>query len=188
VFVLNGQGYTKPEADKLKDVAIRATITPLTSDELFKTLAVSGFYYNGYDNSKKYGGLTKSRYGALVSYSYKFVSVNAEYIARTDSAVGQLTTTNGNALSLFGEIKSPVEDFNQFSIVWRYDKVNPNADLSAPSYDYFVFGVTYKPNDKLAFAVDYQPTYYATNTLKKTDNTYTGFDQKIYLHMMLNLQ
>jgi phosphate-selective porin len=189
LYVLNGAGYDNPESEKFKDVAVRATITPLVTDELFKTLAVSGFYYNGNDNSKKFGGLTKNRYGALLSYSYKIASVNAEYLSRSDSTSGNPTvSTNGNVVSIFGEIKSPFEEYNQFSLVYRYDKVTPNNDVSALSSDYFIFGLSYKPNEKLAFALDYQPTYYATKTLKMTDNTYTDFDQKIYLHMMLNLQ
>lgn len=183
----NGKGYTNPETDKYKDIAFRAILNPAPQEPLLKSLQISGFAYLGYENGKKYSGLPKNRYGVLAYYAYDIASIGIEYASRVDAPLHPDTTVTGAFFSVVGEIKSPWEIFSEFSLLWRYDAIDPNTSANKDGYDFAVVGIVYKPNTKVTFSLDYQGTFAESKTLKKSSGGFVDYDARYYLHMIVNL-
>ena len=185
--VYNGKGYTSPETDKYKDIAFRASLNPFPSHQLLRSLMVAGFTTIGYENGKKYSGLPKNRYGVLGYYSYSIASIGIEYGTRTDAPTHPDTTKTGSFTSVFGEVQSPWNSLDAFSIIWRYDFVDPNTSNDNDGYDFAVVGITYKPNKRITFVADYQGTVAETKNLKTTAGGYVDYDARYFIHMIVSL-
>jgi regulator of replication initiation timing len=185
-FILNGTGYASPEANRFKDVALKATVSPFPQDPTLKGLTVTGYVYKGANMSKASLALQRDRLGALVSYSYSVASIGVEYDTRKDAPSNPDTVLSGNALSFFGEIKSPVEDLKKFSFIWRWDVSEPNINKGNDALRFGVLGLVYKVHDKLTFAVDRQWTKAEGATITRTDGTKTSYDNRWFLHTIVN--
>ncbi|MCX7983771.1 MAG: hypothetical protein N3A63_02575 [Bacteroidetes bacterium] len=185
--ILNGKGFTNPESDKYKDVILRTTITPFPTDKNFKTLSLSGFTYLGYENGQRYSGLPKNRYGLLAYYSYDILSAGIEYITRTDAPSHPDTTATGSVVSFVSEILSPWEQFSKYSLILRYDQIDPNTSTPHDGYSFIVVGIVYKPNSKVALSLNIQETFAESKTLRRTTGGFVDYDERIYCHMIVNL-
>jgi len=147
-FVLNGSGYTSAETNRYKDVALRASVYPFVDDPLLKPLLVAGYVYKGSNLSTTSTALPRNRFGGLVSYAYSVVSGAVEYNSRADAPKYADTLVYGTALSFFGEIKAPVNEWrDKCSFLWRYDVVEPNDKKGGDVCRLKIIGFIYKPVD-----------------------------------------
>jgi hypothetical protein len=185
-FILNGSGYSSPEANRFKDVAFRANVTPFPEDPALKTLAIAGYVYKGANTSKNAFALKRDRIGAVISYSYSVASVGVEYNIRKDAPTNPDTVLSGNAISFFGELKSPIEELKKLSFVWRWDVFEPNVDKGNDSQRFGILGLVYKVHDRLTFAVDRQWMKTESATMVRTDGIKIAYDNRWFLHTIVN--
>jgi hypothetical protein len=186
-FILNGNGFTSPETNRFKDFALKASITPFVDNSLLKTLLFAGYAYKGSNLSAVSNALKRDRVGGLVSYNYSVATVSAEYNIRKDAPSNPDTVSTGNALSLFGEIKVPIEEWkNKLTLFWRYDIAEPNVDKGGDMTRFGILGVAYKPTDKITVAIDHQWVRAESETLKRNDGTKTEYDGRWFLHSIIN--
>ncbi len=139
IAVLNGNGYSKIEDDKYKDIVPRITINPLPNDDILKGLSMSGYYYLG----KKASGddsVDKTRAGGLLSFNYDFINIGGEFETSKDADV------NGMGFSVFGDVKlakflpSPL---NNLGILGRFDSWDANTDKDDDAHTVLIVGLIY---------------------------------------------
>jgi hypothetical protein len=186
-FILNGSGFTAAETNRFKDYAVRATFTPFLSDALLKSFTVGGYVYMGSNSNSTTVSLARNRFGGLAGYTYAVASFNVEYNIRKDAFTHPDTITTGNSISLFGEVKAPVDEWkNILSLVWRFDVVEPNEKAGGDMTRFSIIGLSYKPSDKLTFVFDRQLTAGETKSMKKNDGTKTNTDNRWLLNTIVN--
>jgi hypothetical protein len=177
-YVLNGNGYGNPEFNRFKDVALRAEIVPMASDETLKGLKITGMYYKGANSvsSTDYssGALKNDILGAMLSYQGDQFSIGAEYLgnAKAVSASGHVVDSlayTQNVISMFGELKAPGSMKEELSLFARLDLFTPtNLDISAVTdatasasntkNTFMVAGLAYKASKSVTLTADYQGT------------------------------
>jgi hypothetical protein len=186
-FILNGSGYTSAETNRFKDYALRASVSPFVDDPVLQPLTVAAYVYKGSNQAKNSLALPRNRFGAMIYYAYSVASMGIEYNIRKDAPTNPDTTISGNGLSLFGEIKAPVEDLrSKLSLVWRFDLLEPNVDKGADIQRFTILGLAYKPHDRVTFVLDRQWTKAESAVLTRNDNTKTTYDGRWFLHTLVN--
>jgi hypothetical protein len=187
--LFNGSGYSSPEANRFKDFAVRATLTPLSD----QPLTLAGYYYKGGNESKIKQYLGKDRWGALASYSYQGVTVGLEYNEKHDQGKPsnytlEDTTVGGKAISFFGEAKSPFGDvLGPLALLWRFDYIDNNGKVGGDIGRYWIVGLSYKVSDKLTFILDRQTNNVEPGILlTRVDKVKIDYDNKWFLHAQLN--
>lgn len=187
VFVINGSGYTAVEANRFKDIAARVVIAPFPEDQTLKSLKLASYYYIGRNINATGQGLARERIGGFVSFSTSLFSIASEYNRRQDASSSPDTLVSGSGLSVFGEIKAPFEELqNKLSLVWRYDVVEPNTDKDGDMTKFLIFGIAYKPNDKLTFVLNRQLTMAEKEVFTKYDKTKTDSEGRWFLHAIVD--
>jgi|WetSurMetagenome_2_1015567.scaffolds.fasta_scaffold66430_2 hypothetical protein len=186
-LLLNGSGYSSPEADRFKDLAVRASVTPIAD----QPLVLAGYYYKGAATGKIKQSLGRDRWGGLVSYALKGVTMGLEYNEKGDQ--GRLTNTaadttqKGQAISFWGEAKSPFEGFlGSFALLWRFDYVDANTSVGKDISRFTIGGLSCKVNDKLTLILDRQTQATESLVLTRVDKVKIDYDNKWYLHAQLN--
>lgn len=186
--IFNGNGYANPEANRFKDLAVRATLTPIADQPLI----LAAYYYKGSTESTIKQTLGRDRWGALLSYAYKGITLGLEYGEKHDQ--GRLTTTSadttqkGNLVSCFGHAKAPFEGFlGSLTLLWRFDYIDGNTSVGQDISRLWIAGVSCKVNDKLTLVVDRQT--HSTEPklpLTRVDKVKIDYDNRWYLHAQLN--
>ncbi len=186
-FILNGSGFTSAETNRYKDFALRASVTPFVDDPLLKPLLVAGYVYKGSNMSTTSTVLPRNRFGGLVSYTYSVASATVEFNSRQDAPKYADTLVSGTALSFFGEIKAPLDEWkDKVSLLWRYDVVEPNDLKGGDQTRLKILGLTYKPVDKIVLALDRQWTNSETKTMKQFDNVLIDFENRWFFHVIVS--
>ena len=186
-FIMNGSGFTSAETNRYKDFAVRANVYPFVDDPLLKPLLLAAYMLKGSMMNTKSSALPRDRYGALVSYSYSVASATVEYNSRQDAAKYADTLVDGSALSFFGEVKAPLDEWkNKVSLLWRYDIVEPNDKKGGDVTRLKILGLIYKPVDKLVFAIDRQWIDAETKSMKQFDNILISKDNRWFFHVIVN--
>jgi hypothetical protein len=187
--IYNGSGYSNPEANRFKDFALRATLTPVANEPL--TLAA--YYYMGNGESTIKQSLGKNRWGALASYSYSGVTVGLDYNEKQDKAKPANitladTTQSGRAISFFGEAKAPFDGFlGTLAFLWRLDYIDANTSVGQDITRYWIAGISCKVNDKLTVIVDRQTNKTESAVmLTRVDKAKIDYDNRWFLHVQLN--
>jgi hypothetical protein len=187
--IYNGAGYSSPEANRFKDFAVRATLTPLAS----QPLTVAAYYYKGGNESKIKQYLGKDRWGALISYAYQGVTVGVDYNEKRDQGKPsnitlEDTIQTGKAISFFGEAKSPFEGFlGSLALLWRLDYIDANSTVGRDIGRYSIVGISWKASDKLTFILDRQTNNVEPGILlTRVDKVKIDYDNKWFLHAQLN--
>lgn len=201
-YLFNGNGYTAPEFNRFKDVAVRLQIVPLPDNEDLKGLKVTFMDYMG---TKSLADQTiQSTYpiknnnlGLMLSYQGDMFSVGAEYLTNSTGVAKSgsvLDTTNtANVISIYGSVKAPGDLKEYWELFARMDMYTPTgADVSnvtdvlpvtAPSVaatsanvknTFIIAGLAYKPSSKLTFALDYQGTSFGKMIAKVYNGTATA--------------
>ncbi len=194
--VFNGNGFRNAEANRFKDIALRATITPLMKGGGdFKNLQVAARYYTGNTGL----GVSRSRLGVLAALPHDKFSITAEYTMAQDNVTDiSANTVKITGLSLMGEIKGNIvsEDLAKLAIVGRFDSYNPNTELTdaqrtttaAATFTKLILGLSCKISNPITAVLDYQTMTYGTaDLLTKWDGTKTSTDSRLYLHFIVNL-
>jgi hypothetical protein len=186
--VYNGAGFSKPEADRFKDLALRVSLNPIAD----QPLTLAAYYYKGASPSKISQALGKDRWGALASYVYQGVLVGVDFNEkREDGKPSNVTlpdtTLAGQAISFFGEAKFPFEGFlSSFALVWRLDYIDANTTVGRDISRFWIAGVSWKVNDKFMLILNRQ-TIEAEPTVLMTrvDNVKIDYDNRWYLHALV---
>ncbi len=191
-FILNGNGFTSAETNRYKDFAIRANVYPFIDDPLLKPLLLAAYVLKGSNISTTSSALPRNRFGALLSYTYSFASATVEYNSRQDAPKYADTLLYGSALSFFGEVKAPVDEWKEkCSLVWRFDVVEPNDKKGGDVTRLKILGLVYKPFDKLILSIDRQWIDAETKSMKPWDwdivlkNTINK-DDRWFFHVIVN--
>jgi hypothetical protein len=186
--IYNGSGYSSPEANRFKDLAVRATVTPLAN----QPLTLGAYYYKGGNESKIKQYLGKDRWGALASYSYCGVTAGVEYNQKHDQGKPSNvalddTTLVGDAISFFGEAKSPFDGFlGSLALIWRFDYTDANTDGGRDIARFWIAGISCKISDKLMFVIDRQTNSVEPGVLlTRVDKAKIDYDNKWFLHAQL---
>lgn len=169
IQVLNGTGYSKSEDNKYKDIIPRITITPLPSDKILKGLALSGYYYLGKRSEGDRDDLTRNRLGALLSFSYDFLSIGGEFDMSTDQKLkdSNVEDVNGSGFSAFGEVKlNKIAPLKDLAIFGRFDSWDPNTDKENDAHTALIAGLCYTVANNVRAAIDMQQTTYETDLYK----------------------
>jgi hypothetical protein len=186
-YMFNGNGYAAPETNRFKDVAFRLNVSPFPDDPALKQLLVAGHWYKGSNISTTSLALPRDRYGVFLSYGYSFATIGVEYDVRKDALLNPDTLLTGNAFSIFGEIKSPWEEWrNAISLVWRHDILEPDVDKGGDMTRFTILGLAYKLHEKVTLVLDRQWTKAETESLKRNDGTKTDYDDRWLFHMIIN--
>ena len=176
--ITNGTGYSVPENDRFKDIGLRFSFTPFGSDSgLFRTLAITPWYYKGWNASAFAGvpnsiadGLQKDRWGFFVGNRDRKLTFGAEIAQRMEELEAgvppaRVVTDRTSQLVSGFAIVRPMEWFNSskrspFSIVGRYDqfKLDNDAPASAanPSTRFTVAGLSWDLTPSTTLTLDYQ--------------------------------
>jgi len=180
--VVNGTGYTAPEVDRFKDVAVRATFTPLANGtSMFKSLAISPWYSMGSTASAfvlggagQVGpvseGVQRDRRGLFVGLKDRRLVGGFDWSQRVEgvesgaNTAGNprvVTTRTSGLMSVFA-LARPMEWMNKdkqspWGLVGRYDtfELNTSATPSA-SNSFVVFGAFWDVSARTTFTVDLQ--------------------------------
>jgi hypothetical protein len=176
--VVNGTGYEAPEANVFKDYGLRLSLTPLgASKGMFKTLAISPWFYAGGNASKFFADAThpidtrlaRNRYGIFVGNRDRRFTFGGDFVQKNDDSeagatplADVITGTTGKLWDGFVivrplEFGKPNLQKNSIGLVLRYDHFTPNNNVSGDQ-TFLVAGIMWEPTRKAALALDYQTT------------------------------
>ena len=179
--VTNGSGYQAPEADRFKDVALRATFTPLAARPgLLQTLAISPWVYKGFTASRFAAGgpgqvgpvaeaLTRDRWGIFAGIRDPRLTVAAHYAhraegfetgANTPASPRVVTADSSGSLWSAYTIVRPWhwqvgKNTARLGAVLRWDRFTPRTAVTGHE-DLVVAGVQFEPTTRTALTFDYQ--------------------------------
>ena len=182
----NGNGYSRPEADRFKSYAARLTLTPLAAGThgLMTTFAISPwidinqsaskFVSGGAGQTGAIGeGLLRNRYGIFAGIRDPRLVIGAGYSQRVDGTEGGANTAasprsvsdvKGNLISAFTVIRpfhlADSKSKSPVSIMVRYDAIQPDKSLSSQRNHLFesslILDVAHSRRAQVAF--DFQET------------------------------
>lgn len=189
-YVFNGNGYTAPEFNRFKDVAVRLQIVPMPTDEHLKELKITFMDYMGSNLAtaadQSTGAIKNNILGAMLSYQGEQFNLAAEYLSRqtgtTKSGVILDSTNTASVISIFGSVKAPGELKEYLELFARVDMYTPtNADISSVTdatananntkNTLIIAGLAWKPAAKLTLALDYQGTSFSHPIASQFDGT-----------------
>jgi hypothetical protein len=155
----NGEGYHAAESNKYKMGDIRLTYTPLPENDFWKNLRLTGYFQGG-----RYAS-NQDRYRVIGNISYKNdrFTLAGEYLyasdpySRVSSKHPSLAGLSGDAkargISVYGVLKFP-DKWNKFSLIGRYDYLDPDNDVSDNSHYRYIYGISYRLNKNVRFLID----------------------------------
>jgi hypothetical protein len=159
IGVFNGSGINRADFNDVKDVIGRIILHPI------KGLDLGGSFYSGWtpDSASLAGELSKlnlkldnsykpslsglrQRFGGELSYSYKFISLKAEYMTGKDGS----TTRSG----YYGQIAAFILP-DRLQLAGRYDIYDKDVDREDNISTYIAFGANYFFNPNALLQVAY---------------------------------
>lgn len=180
VTVMNGPGYTSRETDRFKDYAARVTLTPFAGSgpALWRTLALTGWAYQGAVGSKFAGGgagqtgpvgssLQRDRWGVFAGVRHPRLTMAAQYAARSDegeagdntsAAPRTVTDSSGHLASAYAMVRvlggqdSPLWPVH---LLARVDQVTTHAGRG-DRHRLVIAGLVWDLNSAASLALDYQ--------------------------------
>lgn len=184
-FMMNGTGYSAPEANRFKDYVARLTLAPFASSDALKGLTIAGLAYIG--NNGTAVALEKNRLGGFVGYTCGFFMLGSEYLIVKNAPSNPDSIQTGYVFSVFAELKCPLEGFaSKFSLIGRVDSYDPNRSKGGDMTRFQVIGLVYKANDRVWWVVDNQKCWTEKATQKAVDGSYVDTDVRWYLHAIIN--
>lgn len=159
--LVNGEGYSKLEVDKGKQVQARVSVDPMAKN---KDLALPITGYVGYSfNPDDAQQLIAS---GVVGFDQKF------FTGSVQALFNQQYEVNGFGYSVVALPHIP----KVATVVFRMDHFDPNTDAADDAYTTIIGGLSHNFAKKVAIAGTYQQT-----TLEATPNTPTS---GVYLNML----
>lgn len=157
--VVNGGGYKNPSRSKRVDEEGRVAFEPV--DGL--TVALGAYTGDRGQNTETTSAInTASRWDFLANYKVSAFHVGVEYFSADNwNNVTSAATDKADGYSLFGDY-SITPDVAVFA---RYDSARPSKDINSTLKDtYYNFGVSFKSNEQITWAVAYKSEKLADNT------------------------
>ena len=169
--VVNGTGYTRREADRYKDLGVRASVTPFAgrATGVLASMALTAWVYEGAtagapltDGSRRplsrdrwglHAGIRGARLTAAIDHSR-----SSDDIQTGSDPLGVVVTPRDGAItSAFAIVRplAPPAGTSRFGVVGRYDQVE-RGDLPGSDYHYVLGGALYDVNSRLSIALNYQ--------------------------------
>lgn len=154
VGIFNGSGINKADLNEAKDVVGRLILHPI------KELDLGGSFYTGWspDSSVIYKTASKDntpanllggkrqRFGAELSYTYKFLNFKGEYLVGTDNSKSKS--------GYYGQLAAFVLQ-NKLQIVGRYDTYDKDVDKDDNITTNITFGANYIINSNALLQAAY---------------------------------
>lgn len=165
VTLTNGEGYHAAEGDKHKDLAARASVRLLASDDGGSRggLRVTALGHVG----SRTGGGTRNRLVGMMSYKSRLVTLAGEAARVTNSATSSDPDVDGNVYSFFGVLNPKGSDLG---LIARVDVTDPNTDATDDRSTRFIGGISCRLSPNLLLLADldrvsYQDGRAAASTL-----------------------
>ncbi len=143
--VQNGESYSRPEEDKYKEIATRATVSLLPGTDS-PGLRLTGYYGFGLSarNEQKARGI------ALLSYQTKRLTVAGQYVrSQTDDGVAGV---DGSGAGAFAIVKLPMKLW----LVGRYDMFDPDVDTAGDGEGRRIAGIGHALHEKVRVVLNLQ--------------------------------
>jgi hypothetical protein len=181
--LVNGPGYTSAETDRFKDVALRASFTPLaalaTHPVWWQTFVISPWVYKGYTASKFAAGgagqvgpvpdgLARDRWGVFAGVRDPRLTLGAHYARRTEGVESGANTptsprlaadSTGDLFSAYALVRPVVghwgKNVARAGVIARWDRFSPRTSVAGHE-DLVVAGLTLEPTPRTALTLDYQ--------------------------------
>lgn len=157
-MAMNGENYNKAPGDTHKDVAARASLRVMGTDDNSRLggLRLTGYAQAGTPTS----GGTRNRFIGMVSYRSRMLTLAGQYVSTTDTVTAPASARKtGSVISVYGVFHLPA---SPLAIIGRVDIVDPNTanTTTATSNDKrstLIAGVSYQlsPNLRLLADVDH---------------------------------
>ena len=173
--LVNGEGYRNPENNRYKSFDGRVTFTPFQTIEGLKPWSFTDYFEVGYYDTNA-DGSRQDRIRNVVSTAYKTdrFMLGAEYLIAKDppskmsskwKSLTMLPATDkyesAKGYSVYGAYNIPD---SKFSLIARYDWLNPSDELPGDNNQRGIFGVAYKLNDSVRFLLDWDRALYDNPT------------------------
>jgi len=162
--VFNGEGYHELEGDRHKDVAARASVRLIETDDQSRTGGVRLSALGHYGSPT--GGGVRSRAAGMLSWKSKLATLAAEYAVTgdreddpADGGAPDLDTIDGRLLTAFGVLRVPG---SKLALIGRVDAVDPNTDLAGDRATRYIGGVSYAVTPNLRVLADVDHVEYET--------------------------
>jgi hypothetical protein len=160
VGVFNGEGYSGAPGDPGKDVEGRVSFRLARTDLSSKVggVRLTAFGQVGSAN----GGGSRSRFVGMLSYKSKAVTLAGEFGVRQDSTGPTTPSQKGSAFGAYGVFNLPN---SRAAIIARYDRFDPNTDVSDDQITDIIAGVSYtiSPNVRVLLDADIASMTNSTN-------------------------
>lgn len=152
----NGSGYKRVDISSHNVFQARATLYPIFP--VNENFQISYLFINGksnpFDETIEPDWQTHSFYSA---YKNDFFTVSGEYVFGHGNQNGTLIDESGKSIdytgfSVFGEIKP----FKKWSVIARYDNLEPEMELHYTDINRFIAGVAYYLDANNVVLLDYQ--------------------------------
>ena len=151
----NGEGYHAAEGDKHKDVAARASVRLLSSDDGGSRggLRLTGLAHVG---SRVDGG-TRNRFVGMLSYKSKMLTLGGEAGRAVNSATSADPDVDGNLYTFFG-VLNPAG--SNVGLIARVDVTDPSTGAGTDQTTRFIGGVSYRISPNLLVLGDLERMSY----------------------------
>lgn len=164
VEVVNGNGYSKLETNKYKDIVARVFLTPLPEDEILKSLGVAGFYYLGKDND----GNAVNRAGGHLRFKYDLINLSGEFGISQDGE----DEISGMGFAGAVEIKlDKIKPLKPLAIIGRLDSWDPNTHVEKDETMRIIAGISCKAVKNVTGALTFQNKSHFEDGEKVNDQT-----------------
>jgi hypothetical protein len=177
--VVNGEGWTRPEAGKYKDVHLRLTLTP------FSTPRAKNIFLGAFGSTGKYDGMgagvprLRQRVILQAGYRGKYLRFMGSYLWANDPAVqllkkhpslaarvGELAQARG--LSVFSVLNLGLlsEKAEKWELIARYDRLDPDRLISDNEHQRWIFGGSYRWNQYVQTLLDFEQVLVDSGALR----------------------
>lgn len=149
VQVVNGNGYSKLETNKHKDIIARILLTPLPKDKILKSLGIAGLYYLGKDDD----GNAKNRACGHLRFKHDLINLSGEFGISTDGK----DEISGMGFAGAVEIKlDKIEPLKHLAIIGRLESWDKNTDNDDDETMRIIGGISCKAFKNVTSAVTFQ--------------------------------
>jgi len=177
--VVNGEGWTKPEAGKYKDVHLRFTLSP------FRSGWAKGIFLGAFGSQGNYDGvplgLPNDRRRAILQGGYrgKHLRFMGSYLWASDPAAqllsrhpslvaraGQLAQARGVSVFTVVNLGMLSDAGEKWELIARYDRLDPDRLLRDNEHQRWIFGPSYRWNRYVQTLLDFEQVLVDAGSLR----------------------
>lgn len=177
--VVNGEGWSKPEVGKYKDVHLRFTLTP------FRSGWAKDVFFGAFGSTGAYDGIAagrpdeRQRVILQAGYRGKFVRLMSSYLWANDPASKMVArhpslAALGNQLahargfSVFGVANLGIfsDKAGKWELMVRHDRLDPDRALVNNGHQRWIIGGSYRWNQYIQTLLDYERVWVDSGALR----------------------